>query len=80
VLNEPIQRQLTGLPGLTAPLTPARHVSLDNLVRLNIAPRVLNAAARIRNHICSNVIDTQQFYRRTLIRKMVNDELCDPIV
>jgi hypothetical protein len=79
VLNEPIQRQLTGLPGLTALLTPARHVSLDNLVRLNIAPRVLNAAARIRNHICSNVIDAQQFYRRTLIRKLIDNERRDPI-
>jgi hypothetical protein len=48
---------------------------------LNIAPSVVNAAARIRNHICSNVIHGQQFYRQTLLRKSVNDdELCDPIV
>ena len=66
--------------GLPAPQTPARYVSLDNLIRLNVAPRVLNAAARIRDHICSNVIDAQQFYRRSLVRELVDDELCDPIV
>jgi hypothetical protein len=25
------------------------------------------------------VIDAQQFYRRSLVRKSINDELCDPI-
>lgn len=66
--------------GLIAPLTPARHISFDNLVRLKIAPRVLNAAARKRNHIGSIVIDTQQFHRCSFVRKSVDNEFCDPIV
>jgi hypothetical protein len=38
--------QPTGSPEFSAPQTPACHVSLDNLVRLKIAPSVLDAVAR----------------------------------
>ena len=47
--------------GLPAPQTPARHVSLDNFVRLKIAPRVLDAVARKRNDIGSVVIYAEEF-------------------
>jgi hypothetical protein len=63
------------LRGLSAARTPARHVSLENLVRLEITPRVLNAAARKRNHIGSVVINAQQFDWRSIVRKSVGNEL-----
>ena len=65
--------------GLPAPQTPACHVSLDNFVRLKIAPRVLDAVARKRNDVGSVVINTEQFDWRSVGRKLIDDERRDPI-
>ncbi|VFU17671.1 protein of unknown function (plasmid) [Methylocella tundrae] len=67
-------------PGLPAAQTPACHLSLDNFVGLTIAPRILRAAAGKGNHIGSIVIHAQQFDRRSLVRKSVDDELRDPVI
>jgi hypothetical protein len=65
--------------GLPAPQTPARHVCLDNFVRLKIAPGFLDAVARKRNDVGSVVIETEQFDWRSVRRKLIDDERCDPI-
>jgi len=66
-------------PRSSAPRTPARHVRLDNFVRLKIAPRVINAAARKSNDTGSVVIDAQQLDRRSVVRKAIDYELRNPI-
>ena len=80
-VNEHPERPPTGLPrAFSRAQTPARHFSLDNFVGLTIAPRILRAAAGKGNHIGSVVIHAQQFDRRSLVRKSVDDELRDPVI
>jgi hypothetical protein len=62
-----------------APQTPARHVSLDNIVRLKIAPRVLDAVARKWNDIGSVVIYAEEFDGRSVRWKLIDNERRDPI-
>jgi len=52
----------------------ARDVSLDNFVRLKIAPRILDAVARKRNDIDSVAIYTEEFDWRSVRRKLIDDE------
>lgn len=74
------KRERRRLRRLSVPQAPAGHLRLDNLLRCDIAPSVVDAVAWKRHDIGSVVIHAQQFDRQFIIRKSIDYELREPIV